>query len=565
MLTRRITRISTRLTASLLTGILFVACPISASASIIDGKVDIATGHHARWVDRLALPDYAIAFYAMLEKGADNDGINDFLIEDRYFRYGDTDYGNPDLPLPAYVQTPDFAGILAARVPEREHDYAMDCCRAACSAFLKDHPEVFWWSNVFVFRSVTIGSRNGDKTSYIFLMLHSDNSDIRAAGYTETIIKAQIAKREQRIAAILENLPARSTNAEKVKYFNEWLTKHNEYNTQVSAGAMATETGYLDALEGKTGAEGPVCSGYSHALKTLCDRVGIPCVVVTSDTHAWNNVEIDGAWYAVDVTNNDPVVHRVDSDGKIIDEVHQAESGYETEEYLLVGSDTLDTNNQRFADTHIVLNPLNDTLFLDNGPILSQTAYLSPATGRLFYDVPADSWYAAGIRYVSEQNMMNGVSAGLFRPQATISRGMIATILYRLDNSPATAPVGLRDVPEGKWYTDAANWAVEQGIIFSLGDQFAPDSTLTRAEFVTILYRYAQYKQYDVSASANLFSYTDAESLDVETKNAFQWSVANYFVNGINDTTLNPTGTLTRAETATVLMRFCNQYVSQPE
>jgi len=553
MITRRI--------ASLLAGVLLVAYPISASASILDGKVDLAAGHHARWVDRLALPDYAMAFYAMLEEGADHDGIDDFLIEDRYFRYGNTDYGNPDLPLPAYVQTPEFAGILAARVPDREHDYAMDCCRAACSAFLKDHPEVFWWSNVFVFRSVTVGSRSGDKTSYIFLMLHSDSSDIRAAGYTEAIIKLQIAKRDQLVAAILKGLPANGTDAEKVKYFNEWLTKHNEYNTQVSAGAMATETGYLDALEGKTGVDGPVCSGYSHALKTLCDKVGIPCVVVTSDTHAWNNVQIDGAWYAVDVTNNDPVVHRVDNNGKVIDEVHQAESGYETEEYLLVGSETRDKENKRFADTHIVLNPLNDTLFLDNGPVLSQTAYLSPTAGRLFYDVPADSWYAAGIRYVSEQHMMNGVSAGLFRPRATISRSMIATILYRLDNSPATVPVGLRDVPEGKWYTEAANWAVAQGIISPSGDQFAPDSTLTRAEFVTILYRYAQYKQYDVSASANLFSYADAALLSAETKNAFQWSVANGFVNGINDTTLDPTGTLTRAETATVLMRFGNQYL----
>lgn len=552
-----------RLTALLLC-LFTAAATIPPAAVAADKKISLATGNHIRWIDRLELPDYARALYTALEEGADNDGNQDFLIENKYFQSGQMDSVNDTLPLPACVQTPDFSGILVARVPEQERRYAMNCCQAVYSAFRQDHPEVFWISNRQWCTSVTAESKQGEKRSYIYLILrnNSNNADLRGEGYTESTIRLDIARVNQNISKILNGMPEHGTHAELVRYFNNWLTMHNAYNTLVADGAKAEGTGYLSALEGRTGAKGPVCSGYAGAMKTLCDRVGIPCVIVTSDSHAWNNMEIEGKWYAVDVTYNDPSV--VDEQGQRVSGQDGAISGHESEEYLLVGSETLNQEGKTFLSIHEVKNgiPL-EGLELRNEPTIEQAAYVSAESGRRYYDVPLESWYASGVAYMQEQGLMQGTETHSFSPRAAVNRGMVAAILYRLAGNPSMFTVSSVMVPEGEWYTEAAKWATSYGIITAEGTTFEAETLLTREEFVSILYRYAQWKGDDTSAAANLSAYTDIWECSPLGRRALEWAVERQLLQGTSDQTLTPYGTLTRAETATIFFRFCMQSLTQ--
>ena len=132
------------------------------------------------------------------------------------------------------------------------------------------------------------------------------------------------------------------------------------------------------------------------------------------------------------------------------------------------------------------------------------------------------------------------------------------TILYRLEGEPEVSGTsGFTDVEAGTWYTDAVAWAAANGIVNGTTDTtFAPGEDITREQLVTVLYRYAESKGYDVSASADLSGYPDAGQVQDYAQPAMAWAVAEGIVEGV-DGTLNPAGNATRAQIATILMRFC--------
>lgn len=179
-------------------------------------------------------------------------------------------------------------------------------------------------------------------------------------------------------------------------------------------------------------------------------------------------------------------------------------------------------------------------------------------TGLPFADVAPASWYHDAVQYVYENGMMNGTSDTLFSPDATVTRAMIVTILHRLENAPASAASGFTDVAAGMYYADAVGWAAANGIVNGVSETaFAPDDPITREQMAAILYRYAQFKGYDVTASADLGAYTDAAQISAYAVAAMQWANAEGLITGNTGTTLNPKGHATRAEAATILMRFC--------
>lgn len=179
-------------------------------------------------------------------------------------------------------------------------------------------------------------------------------------------------------------------------------------------------------------------------------------------------------------------------------------------------------------------------------------------TGLPFADVAPASWYHDAVQYVYENGMMNGTSDTLFSPDATVTRAMIVTILYRLENAPAAAASGFTDVAAGMYYADAVGWATANGIVNGVSEtRFAPDDPITREQLAAILYRYAQFKGYDVTGSADLGAYTDAAQISAYAAAAMQWANAEGLINGDSATTINPQGNATRAEAATILMRFC--------
>ena len=182
-------------------------------------------------------------------------------------------------------------------------------------------------------------------------------------------------------------------------------------------------------------------------------------------------------------------------------------------------------------------------------------------TGLPFTDVKSGDWFCDSVRYVYENELMSGTGTTTFGPNEKTTRGMIVTILYRLENEPAvSADSAFSDVEAGQYYANAVAWANQNGIVTGYDDgRFGPNDTITREQMAAILYRYADYKEQDVSAAADLSAFTDAGSVSDYAVQAFEWAVSEGLITGSTDTTLSPAGSALRCEVATILMRFLQQ------
>ena len=186
-----------------------------------------------------------------------------------------------------------------------------------------------------------------------------------------------------------------------------------------------------------------------------------------------------------------------------------------------------------------------------------------PVSGLPFGDVKSADWFYNDVKYVYEKGMMAGTAADVFAPNATTTRAMIVTILYRLEGSPAvTGTSAFVDVPAGQWYTDAVNWAAANQIVKGTSaTTFAPNDSITREQMAAILYRYAQYKGYDITKKADLSGYSDNGQVSAYAKDALAWANAAKLINGVTNTTLAPQGNATRAQVSAILHRFCDGVV----
>lgn len=173
-----------------------------------------------------------------------------------------------------------------------------------------------------------------------------------------------------------------------------------------------------------------------------------------------------------------------------------------------------------------------------------------------FDDVASDAWYADAVHYVAENGIMNGAGDGTFAPYTIMNRAMLVQVLYALEGKPAVSGSSFADVASDAWYADAVAWAAQTGIVTGLSDTtFGPDQVLTREQLATILYRYAAYKGYDVTATGDLDSYTDAAQIGAYALEAMEWATGSSLISGSNGA-LAPQSSATRAEAATILMRF---------
>lgn len=167
-------------------------------------------------------------------------------------------------------------------------------------------------------------------------------------------------------------------------------------------------------------------------------------------------------------------------------------------------------------------------------------------------------WALDAIRFVYDQGLMTGTKETQFSPKKPLNRAMLATILYRMEGSPAvTGENPYTDVAAGTWYTDAVLWASEQGIVNGYGNgKFGPLNNITREQLAAMLLRYSDYKKYNTDARNDLASYADADDISAWALEALRWANAQGLVTGRTETTLVPQGATTRAETATILMRY---------
>lgn len=180
-----------------------------------------------------------------------------------------------------------------------------------------------------------------------------------------------------------------------------------------------------------------------------------------------------------------------------------------------------------------------------------------------FTDVPASHWAHDDITYVYENDLMNGTDGSLFSPESTTTRAQVVTVLYRLAGQPAADWANpFWDVPASAWFHDAVTWAWENDITGGVSStHFGAGNAVTREQLATFLYRYAQDQGYDTSARADLSGYSDAGLVSSYATEALSWANATGLITGTTATTLSPKGSATRAQVATILSRFCQDVI----
>jgi hypothetical protein len=174
-----------------------------------------------------------------------------------------------------------------------------------------------------------------------------------------------------------------------------------------------------------------------------------------------------------------------------------------------------------------------------------------------YNDVADNAWYHTAVGYVTEKNLMAGTGGGIFEPETPMTRAMLVTVLHRIEGSPVVSGnSGFSDVPEGSYYTTAVAWAAANQIVAGVGGgKFEPLSRITREQFATILNRYADAKGYDTSAYATFDGFADASQVSSYAYNAMHWAVGSQIIQGSGGR-LAPSGSATRAQAASMIMRF---------
>lgn len=372
---------------------------IQDAVATVDGGPVLAEGNHTLWIDRIAnLPEYAGEFYGWLQDNAHAQGTladptKGETVGTRYAHTVTTISGKATFTYPLSATNSEILALAKeAAVADlgTQPQIAMQYVTAVYGAFDMDYPEVFWLNGStltgYGMRYGYSGFGGVATATYevpVYFYLSGSDFDIRATKYQSvTTISETIANRDSYISEILEDCP-QTSDYDKLRYLNQTLTRRNCYNSAVAEGnkdAASTDAWQcISALKGNVGTEGPVCEGYSRAMKVLCDELGIPCVLVSGDSksyasdtpgaHMWNYVQLDGGWYALDSTWNDPTVSGVTS----------AVSGYEHEKWFLRGGKSQVDTDFTFLDSHVPTNQATSKgLQYINGPVLSDDDYVMP-------------------------------------------------------------------------------------------------------------------------------------------------------------------------------------------
>jgi hypothetical protein len=341
-----------------------------------------------------SLPDYARDYYNWLVTNATADGaLADPTKATEY--YGEYYHGvvkvsgKQAFNFTSEEEVLTVGEQIAASALDAEFNAFTQWAGVAWDAFDREHPEVFWLSgrSSYSYLGGWGYSVKGNVCTVYYeaemvVWLSYPGFDIRDAQYqTPEAVAADIERRDVAVAQILSGCPKENVY-DQLMYLNDALTARNAYNSAVATGNIygAPNTAWkcISALVGSNGKSGPVCEGYARAFQVLCNELNIPCVLVDGpaisslngkpESHMWNYVQIDGGWYAVDVTWNDPFVPGAPEE-KV--------SGYETQKWMLLGSETQVADGLGFLASHEVVNQLrSDGLCFVNGPVLEPEAYV---------------------------------------------------------------------------------------------------------------------------------------------------------------------------------------------
>ena len=192
---------------------------------------------------------------------------------------------------------------------------------------------------------------------------------------------------------------------------------------------------------------------------------------------------------------------------------------------------------------------------------------IKPTADLPFNDIDLTSeedWRVPGVNFAVKNNMMRGVGGGKFAPDTNLSRGMIVTILYRLEGEPEAADAGFQDVAADAWYAKAVGWAKANKVVMGVSDTaFDPNADITREQMATMLSRYAAFKGADVSAKADLSGFEDASTISSWATDSVSWAVSTGLMQGMSAKTIGPQGKTTRAQAATLMQRISENILSK--
>jgi len=178
-----------------------------------------------------------------------------------------------------------------------------------------------------------------------------------------------------------------------------------------------------------------------------------------------------------------------------------------------------------------------------------------------FSDVKESDWYYEDVKYVQENKLMTGTSETEFSPSGETTRGMIVTILWRVEGEPVVEGKDFEDVSADAWYSKAVAWASNNQIVSGYSETaFGPNDTATREQLATIMYRYASYKKCGLSKKAELDKYEDKEQISEYAVESIEWANANGIISGTSETTISPKDNVQRCQVAAILKRFCENY-----
>ncbi len=206
-----------------------------------------------------------------------------------------------------------------------------------------------------------------------------------------------------------------------------------------------------------------------------------------------------------------------------------------------------------------VLEAITGRYDAESGSVVFSTDHFSKfVVGTLpFEDVGRSSWYFDDVSFAYANNLFSGVEEARFAPDTSMTRGMLVTVLWRMEKEPEAGESGFTDVKAGEWYTDAVVWASAQDIVSGYGNGlFGPNDVVTREQAALILRNFAAYKNLDVSGTAALDDFLDIESVSGWAETAVGWAFAQELLTGTGNGLLDPKGSATRSQVAAILRRY---------
>lgn len=229
--------------------------------------------------------------------------------------------------------------------------------------------------------------------------------------------------------------------------------------------------------------------------------------------------------------------------------------GYEVKDVLVDGISAGNVTKYTFDDVSKA-----HTITATFVEVTEEVKEEAPETGVSYADVKDSDWFKEAVDYVTQKGLMSGTGEGKFAPNISTDRGMIVTILWRLEGQPsATTKPSFTDVVKGEYYAEAVAWAAENKIVEGYGNGvFGPKDTITREQMASILYRYSRFKGYDTTQGGMAVrEFSDYSKISGWALESVTWAVNANLISGVNESQLDPNGKATRAQVASILMRYC--------